>query len=187
MTWGFMGEYVHRQIFLTFLLLFLNLFKLRIGILLGSRSRLHTRWDLRLCFSRLTLDSSVDIACFLMKGSLIKFAHKAISHKVHGPTRSENARHLLVWVYRERCEHILYAFWASYTQGQCWFCAAKTKPEFHLGRFPWKAWVITGYVLYPELHARYSSSWLEFEILRKFGIRDCLVAMVCCLCESIVD
>lgn len=54
-----------------FLLLFLNLFKLRIGILLGSRSRLHTRWDLRLCFSRLTLDSSVDIACFSMKGSLI--------------------------------------------------------------------------------------------------------------------
>ena len=43
------------------------------------------------------------------------FAHKEISHKIHGPTRSENARYLLVWVYRERCEHILYAFWASYT------------------------------------------------------------------------
>ena len=37
MTWGYMGEYVHRQIFLTFLLLFLNLFKLRIGILPGSQ------------------------------------------------------------------------------------------------------------------------------------------------------
>ena len=43
------------------------------------------------------------------------FAHKEISHKVHGPTRSENARHILVRVYRERCEHILYAFRASHT------------------------------------------------------------------------
>ena len=67
---GIHGEYVHRQIS-TFLVLFLNLFKLRIGILLGSRSRLHTRWDLRLCFSRLTLASSVDIACFSMNCSLI--------------------------------------------------------------------------------------------------------------------
>ena len=32
------------------------------------------------------------------------FAHKEISHKVHRPTRSENARHILVWVYRKRCE-----------------------------------------------------------------------------------
>ena len=53
------------------------------------------------------------------------FAHKEISHKVHRPTRSENARHILVWVYRKRCEHILYAFWASYTLCLCWFCAAK--------------------------------------------------------------
>ena len=113
------------------------------------------------------------------------FAHKEISHKVHRPTRSENARHILVWVYRERCEHILYAFWASYTLCLCRFCAAKaslcsssaitpfcvlisqkrracvrlkrlrirnedltvicertekkTKPEFQLGRLPWKA------------------------------------------------
>ena len=48
--------------------------------------------------------SSIAISLALM------FAHKAISHKVHGPTRSENARYLLAWVYRERCEHILYAF-----------------------------------------------------------------------------
>ena len=111
------------------------------------------------------------------------FAHKEISHKVHRPTRSENARHILVWVYRKRCEHILYAFWASYTLCLCWFCAAKAslrsssaitpfcvlisqnvahasdsndyacvmrtwpwfaterkknKPEFQLGRLPWK-------------------------------------------------
>ena len=66
MTWVYMKEYVHIQI-----LLFL-LFKLRIGILLGSRSRLQTRCDLRSCFSRLTLDGSFNIACFSMKGSLVK-------------------------------------------------------------------------------------------------------------------
>ena len=65
MTWVYMKEYVHIQI-----LLFL-LFKLRIGILLGSRSRLQTRCDLRSCFSRLTLDGSFNIACFSMKGSLV--------------------------------------------------------------------------------------------------------------------
>ena len=54
-----------------------------------------------------------------------EISHKEISHKVHRPTRSENARHILVWVYRERCEHILYAFWASYTLCLCRFCAAK--------------------------------------------------------------
>ena len=113
------------------------------------------------------------------------FAHKELSHKVHEPIRSENARHILVWVYRERCEHILYAFWASHAQCLCWFCAAKaslrpplpilcahqskrracvrleslrmrdedltaichrtkkkTKPEFQLRRFPWKARLI---------------------------------------------
>ena len=114
------------------------------------------------------------------------FAHKEISHKVHRPTRSENARHILVCVYRERCEHILYVFWASYTLCLSWFCAAKAslcsssaitpfcahqskrrawvrlkrlrmrdedltvicdrtekiKPEFQLGRLPWKARVI---------------------------------------------
>ena len=53
------------------------------------------------------------------------FAHKEISHKVHRPTRSKNARHILVWVYRKLYEHILYAFWASYTLCLCWFCAAK--------------------------------------------------------------
>ena len=53
------------------------------------------------------------------------FAHKEISHKVRGPTSSENARHLLVWVYRERCVHILYAFLAYYTQCLCSFCTAK--------------------------------------------------------------
>ena len=36
------------------------------------------------------------------------FAHKEISRKLCGPTRSESAPHLLVWVYRERCVHILY-------------------------------------------------------------------------------
>ena len=61
------------------------------------------------------------------------FAHREISHKIHGPTRSENVRHLLVWVYRERCEHILHAFWASYTQCLCWFCAARAslRPPLH--------------------------------------------------------
>ena len=54
------------------------------------------------------------------------YAHKEISHKVHGPNRSENARHLLEWVYCERCVHILYAFWAYYTQCLCWFCTAKS-------------------------------------------------------------
>ena len=38
------------------------------------------------------------------------FAHKEISRKFCGPTRSESAPHLLVWVYRERCVHILYPF-----------------------------------------------------------------------------
>ena len=36
--------------------------------------------------------------------------HEEISHKVRGPTHSENARHLFVWVYREHCVNILYAF-----------------------------------------------------------------------------
>ena len=44
------------------------------------------------------------------------FAHKEVSHKVRGPTRSESAQHLSVWFYRERFVHILYAFWAYYTQ-----------------------------------------------------------------------
>ena len=119
------------------------------------------------------------------------FAHKEISHKVHRSTRSENARHILVWVYRKRWKHILYAFWTPYAQCLCWFCAAKasvlsssaiapfcvlisqnvghasdsndyacvmrarlrfaterkkkkkkTKPEFQLRCFPWKARVI---------------------------------------------
>ena len=38
---------------------------------------------------------------FLDEGSL-SFAHKEISHKVCGPTRSEKAHYFLVWVYRER-------------------------------------------------------------------------------------
>ena len=61
------------------------------------------------------------------------FAHKEISHKVRGPTRSENARPLLVWVYRERCVHILYAFLACYTQCLCSFCTAKAslRPPLH--------------------------------------------------------
>ena len=42
------------------------------------------------------------------------FAHKEISHKVHGPTRSENARHLSVWVYRERCEHLIHSVCADF-------------------------------------------------------------------------
>ena len=58
------------------------------------------------------------------------FAHKEISHKVRGLTRTENARHLLEWVYREWCVHILYAFLAYYTQCLCWFCTAKA--SFHL-------------------------------------------------------
>ena len=33
----------------------------------SRRTHLHTPWGLHLCFSRLTLDSSVDIACFSMK------------------------------------------------------------------------------------------------------------------------
>ena len=39
------------------------------------------------------------------------FANKEISHKVRGPIRSENARHLLAWVYRERRVYISYVFW----------------------------------------------------------------------------
>ena len=53
------------------------------------------------------------------------FAQKEVSHKVCGPTCSENARRLLAWVYCERCLHILNAFWAYYTQYLCWFCTRK--------------------------------------------------------------
>ena len=112
------------------------------------------------------------------------FAHKELFHKVHEPIRSENARHILVWVYRERCEHILYAFWESHavsvlilrresfsssaithpvcSQSKrracvrieslcmhdedlttiCYRTKKKTKPEFQLRRFPWKARLI---------------------------------------------
>ena len=70
------------------------------------------------------------------------FAHKEISQKVRRPIRSENARHLLVWVYHERCAHILYAFSAYYTQYLCWFCTAKTSllpPSHHMPRaHQWK-------------------------------------------------
>ena len=38
------------------------------------------------------------------------FAHIEISYKVRGPSRSENARHLVAWIYRERGVQILYAF-----------------------------------------------------------------------------
>ena len=37
------------------------------------------------------------------------FAHKEISRKVRKPIRFENSWHLLVWIYHERCVHILYA------------------------------------------------------------------------------
>ena len=37
---------------------------------------------------------------------LVIVTRKVISRKVHGPTRSVNARRLLVWVYRERCVHL---------------------------------------------------------------------------------
>ena len=47
------------------------------------------------------------------------FALKESSDKARGPIRSENARHLLLWVYRERCVHMLYAFSAYYTQYLC--------------------------------------------------------------------
>ena len=46
-------------------------------------------------------DSRLQHKCSLIKRSLVRFA---------GPTRSESAPHLLVWVYRERCVHILYPF-----------------------------------------------------------------------------
>ena len=39
------------------------------------------------------------------------FAHKEISRKFCGPTRSESAPHLLVWVYRERYNSVF-----SYTK-----------------------------------------------------------------------
>ena len=45
------------------------------------------------------------------------------NNNIRGSTRSENARDLLVWVYRELCVYILYAFWAQYTQYLCWFFA----------------------------------------------------------------
>ena len=62
--------------------------------------------NLRLCFSWLTLDGSVHIARFSMKVHSYMFAQKEISNKVRGLTRSENAQHLLVWVYREHRVHI---------------------------------------------------------------------------------
>ena len=34
---------------------------------------------------------------------LVIFTRKVISRKVHRPTCPVNARHLLVWVFRERC------------------------------------------------------------------------------------
>ena len=46
-----------------------------------------------------------------------RFTHKCSFTK--RPTRSKNARHLLVWVYRERCVHI-------YTEYLCRFCTEKT-------------------------------------------------------------
>ena len=38
-----------------------------------------------------------------LKGKDQRIAHKLISRKVRGPTRSQNAPQVLVWVYRERC------------------------------------------------------------------------------------
>lgn len=94
---------------LTFVLLFPKLFKFCIGILLGWRSRPHTRWDLCLCFSLLILDSSVsvDIACFSMKGALmnVRSSRNHDSYKVLSTSFS-----VAVWVYHERWAHIFYAF-----------------------------------------------------------------------------
>ena len=63
------------------------------------------------------------------------FANNEISHKVRGPTHSKNARHLLVLVYHQLCVHILYAFWAYFTQCLRWFCTAKAyhRPPLHHG------------------------------------------------------
>ena len=66
---------------------------------------------------------------FLDEGSL-SFAHKEISHKVCGPTRSEKAHYFLVWVYRER----------FVIEGK------KTKKEKERKKAgTWKARVIPGY------------------------------------------
>ena len=42
------------------------------------------------------------------------FAHKEISHKVRGPTRSENARHLLVCIFCMRFERIIHSVCAYF-------------------------------------------------------------------------
>ena len=86
------------------------------------------------------------------------FAHKEISHRVRGPTRSKNAQQLLVWVYRERCVHILCAFWTYYTQCLCWFCTAKAslRPPLHHAMCS-----------LVKRHARVMRTWLLFATERK--------------------
>ena len=53
------------------------------------------------------------------------FAHKEISRKVCRPTHSESVPHLLVWVYREHCVHIMYPFCIR-PQYLCWSSTAST-------------------------------------------------------------
>ena len=86
------------------------------------------------------------------------FAHKEISHRVRGPTRSKNARQLLVWVYRERCVHILCTFWTYYTQCLCWFCTAKAslRPPLHHAMCS-----------LVKRHVRVMRTWLLFATERK--------------------
>ena len=92
------------------------------------------------------------------------FAHKEISDKFCGPTRSGNAQHVLMRVYSERFA----------TERK-----KKKKPEFQLRKFPRKARVITEYqrfclwfweVKSANICSSFSSSSFFFFFLLSFKI-----------------
>ena len=57
--------------------------------------------------------------------------HKEISHKVRGPTRFENARHLLVCVYRERCVRIIHSVCGDFEARKLFFVRPYIMPRAH--------------------------------------------------------
>ena len=69
------------------------------------------------------------------------FAHKEISHKVRGPTRSENARHLLaratandVYIFCMRFERIIHSVYADFAPRKLLIIRHYTMPFVHYSK-----------------------------------------------------
>ena len=88
---------------------------------LRHRALMCTSYGFYCKISSLQMNGVVPFFHFVSNVSLL--LELKLSRKVCGPTRSESAPHLLVWVYRERCVHILYPFCIR-PQYLCWSSTA---------------------------------------------------------------